>query len=274
MSHAIHNAKMLLQAQGSSIESASKSEVGQMAMALNTSGRKRLGIYYNVSIGKTHWQNQLATLMNQIKFGCLKPCSATFANNLDGILKVATSTGTVALGALDTANGANVTFTTTAVGGSTGGWNMAQLYTCRDFNPFIGVVIKNSVSSNLRYYVGWTGATALVGNNDDQLNAANGFGIGKLTTSANLRALHNDGSGVTVSDDTGVAASTGVVVILLWADGNNNKFWWSINGSTPVGVTADIPGATVSLSSQCTLITTAAAGIVHTNYDSVITSDF
>lgn len=275
MSHAIHNAKMLLQAPGSGIESASKAEVGQLAVALNTSGKKRIGGYYNVSIGKTHWHNNLSALMFNTKYGVYQPRSATFANNFDGILTTPTSSsGTVALGALDTALGMNNTFTTGAVAGNTGGWNKAQLYTVRDFNPIIMMYVKNSVSTNLRYFLGWTGSTALVGNNDDQLNAANGFGIAKLTTSSNLRCIHNDGSGVTVSDDTGVAASTSAFFVMLWADGNNNKFWWSINGSTPIGVTTDIPGATVSLSCQDTLITTAAAGIVHTSYGGIITTDF
>lgn len=273
MSHAIHNAKMLLQADGTDIEAAGKAEAGQLAFALNSSAQKRKGWYYNLSIGKKLWHNNLVSLL-QAKYGTYQPRSATFASNLDGIMVGATAQGTVALAALDTANGMNNTFTTVAAGGSAGGFNLARLYTVRNMNPVLIAFFKNSVTTNLRFFVGWTSSTAQIGNNDDPLNALSGFGIAKLTTSGNLRIINNDGAGATVNNDTGVAASTNAVLVILWADGQNNKFWWSINGSDPAQVTSDIPGATTSLSMQQILITTAAAGIVHTGYGSVITSDW
>lgn len=273
MSHAIHNAKMLLQADGTDMEAAGKAEAGQLGFALNSSAQKRKGWYYNVSLGKKLWHNNLVTLL-QAKYGTYQPRSATFASNLDGILVGATSQGTVALAALDTANGMSNTFTTGAIAGNQGGFNLARLYTVRNMNPVIIAFFKNSVTTNLRFFVGWTSSTALVGNNDDPLNALSGFGIAKLTTSANLRIINNDGAGATVNNDTGVAASTNAVLVILYADGQNNKFWWSINGSDPAQVTSDIPGATTSLSMQQILTTTAAAGIVHTGYGSVISSDW
>lgn len=274
MSHAIHNAKMLLQAPGTGIESAGKAEAGQLAFALDSTGSKRKGTYYNLSIGKKLWQNNLSAVLWPTKYGVYQPRSATFTSCVDGLMTVAASSGTVALAALDTTNGMYNTFTTAASGGSLGGWNRAQLYTVRNFNPVIFAFIRNSVTTNLRFFIGWTSSTAAVANTDDPLTALSGFGIGKLTTSANLRALHNDGAGATVNDDTGIAASTGVFLVMLWADAANNQFWWSINGSDPVAVTTDIPGATTSLSCQDLLITTAAAGIVHSGFGAVITSDF
>lgn len=268
------NHKTLLADTGANIEAATKQGPGQLAHCTSNGSSKLQGKYYCTDEENNLWPDVNTQLNYTYKWGKLIPDSNTFANNAEGFLKVATATGTVTVdNTFVSTLGLGNFFTTAASNGSTGGINTGLLYTVRNHNPAIryhGFV--DSSSTNFRYFVGWTSSTAAIGNNDDFLNALSGFGIGKLTTDGNFRVLHNDGSGVTVSDDTGIAADGSLHDIALYADAANNKFWAVID-HTAFGVTTEIPAATTSLSIQALCITTAASARIHGIYDFLITSD-
>jgi hypothetical protein len=267
------NAKMILNAIGSEIEAAPKVEGGQLSFSTDNSANKRQGHYTSLDLKKKVWQNALAPMIWPTKFGVLYPRASGFATSADGIIDQATTSGTVAFGSFDSSFGENQTFTTGAVAGNQGGYNHARLHTMRDWNPLQKMSFKVSVSTNLRFFMGWISQTGAVGNTDDPLNALHGFGLCKITTSGNWQIAHNNNAGVTIFDDTGVAVGTGQLEFEQWADGNGNGFWWSINKSTPILVTSEIPGATSQLSFQRLLTTTAAAGIVFTVFNEFYGSD-
>lgn len=274
MAHALHNAKMLLQADGSLIETAGKQEAGQMAFALNTSGNKRKGTYYSVSIGKSLWQNMLGALLFPTKWGAFMPSVGTFSSDVLGLLRKASTNGTYSMGSIDTSDGENGIFVSASSAGSKAGFNYGRLFTTRGWNPIICAHIKMSVSTGVRWFIGWTGSTSDLADSDDPFNALNSFGFAKLTDNTNFVIAHNDNAGITQKDDTLIAADTSAHTIRLWADGANNKFWWSIDGSTPIAVTTDIPSDTAQLSLQDTGITQAASAITNRVFGFVMTTGF
>lgn len=263
VSYNIWNRKIRLIDSGTNIEAATKVGAGQEAYCDSASANKKLGVDYITDPTNKLWIRKIDSLSYPSQVGFLYPCSSTFASNLDGLLTVASSSGTVGLSSFSSTDGLANTFTSGAVNGNAGGFNLGLVYTSRDNNPSIRCKWKlDSSASTLRLFIGWTASTSAVGNNDDQLNALSGFGVGKSTTNGNYRILHNDSAGATISDDTGIAADTSTHTIDLWGDGANNQFWWSLDGSGATAVTTDIPSATTGLSMQALVITTSGAKVL------------
>jgi hypothetical protein len=190
------------------------------------------------------------------------------------LLSGASFVGTPTVAALDTTDGLAGIFTSGASIGNQAGINRALLYTTRQFNPYFAVRCKlDENAANIRFYFGFTAATAAIGNSDDPLNTLEGIGFSKNVSSTNWLIDHNDSTGATVQEDTGVALDTNYHTFEIWADDNASKFWWSLDGSTPTGITVAIPAQTTSLSSQ--LLCTAVNGDakVMNVQRAVITSD-
>jgi hypothetical protein len=220
----------------------------------------------------TIWETKLERLLWQTKWGTLIPLTTT--TGATGLCGGGTFVGTYAIAALDTTEGLTATHTSAASGGSQAGWNRALLYTTRNFNPSFKLRWKiDEAAANIRFYAGFTSSTAAIGNNDDPLNAISGFGIGILTTQSNYRILSNDGSGATASANTTIAKDTAYHTIELWADDNASKFWWSLDGSVPAGVTTDIPASTTSLSCQFLATAVNADAKIMNHHRFLITSD-
>lgn len=250
------NKKTRLIDSGTNIQSAVKQGTGQDAFCTSSSG----GLYsgHNLElVATTHWQPKMASLNNGANWGTWQPMSSTIANNTTGIIDGVSATGTLGLASLDTTEGLTSTFTSAGAAGNQCGINRATLYTMRKFNPCFKLRFRIDESgANFRFFAGWTGSTSVIGNSDDPLNGLSGFGVGVSTGLTNYRIFHNDASGASVLDDTGIAKDTNYHTIELWADDNSSKFWWSLDGSTPTGVTTDIPAQTTSLSCQflCTAV--------------------
>ena len=256
------NASKILNVVGSEIETATKFEGGMIAFALDSTGNKQAGQYYGLDVKKKVWQNFRAALLFPAKAGMLYPRSSTFSSNTDGIGDLANTDGTVGLNSFDSTNGDSNSFTTGAVSGNQAGFRNNRLQAERRWNPLIKMRFKVSVSTNYRVFLGFQQATTAAVNSDDPLNALGGIGLCKITTSGNWQIAHNDSSGVTIFNDTGIAADTNVHDLEIWADGNGLQFWWSLDKSTPVAITTDIPSDTSQITHVYTLTTTAAAGIV------------
>ena len=273
VSYDIFNRKTRLIDTGTNVQAATKVGHGQEALSEdNSAGMYK---YYNYElVGTSHWQSKIGALLYAQKFGTFYPLTTTIGDNVGGLWRGVSTTGTLAIAALDTTDGLTATFTTAASGGSQGGLNRALLYTTRQWNPYFMLRFKlDEAGANIRFFAGFTSATAVIGNNDDPLNALSGFGIGILTTQANYRILSNDGVGATVSADSGVAKDTNYHTFELWADENGTRFLWSIDNSTPSAVSSEIPASTTSLS--CQFLTTAvnADAKVMNVHKSVITTD-
>ena len=267
------NHKTRLIESGTNIVAATKQGGGQEGYCNSTSAGMIRGYDYITDPSGTLWEKKIGRLQHA-KWGTFYPLTTTIANNVSGIFGGVAATGTLAIAALDTTDGLTATFTTAASGGSQGGINRALLYTTRQFNPYFAVRCKlDENAANIRFYFGFTGSASAIGNSDDPLNALSGIGFSKAVASTNWRIFHNDASGATVSDDTGVALDTSYHTFEIWADDNATKFWWSLDGSTPTGVTTDIPAQTTSLSSQFLCTAVNADAKVMTVQGAVIASD-
>jgi len=250
------NAKQRLIDTGTAIQAATKQLEGQAAHATDTSSGKKRGYEYLVSQGQQLWYPTQADILNGV-YGDLFPCSDTFATSFQGMFTAGTAYGsTTQRGSYDTTDGNNYIFTTGASSGNQAGFRTGFTWLERNQNAMFRSRFKlSSSATQTRLVLGFVASTSTVGNTDDPFNASGGFAIGKQTTSANFRILHNDGAGVTASDDTGIAVDTNTHQIDLWADANGNQFYWSLDFSTPVAVTTDINGATTAFCTQATITT-------------------
>lgn len=273
-SYDLVNRKTRLIDSGTNIKAATKVGAGQQAYCDSASAGMLKGYPYVTDSTNTVWENETSNYLYPENWGRYNPVSATFATNLNGLLRASTSSGTVALAALDTTNGLAGTFATAASNGSTGGFNMGLLYTVRNFNPIAKVKMQlSSVAANTRFFFGWSSSTAAIGNNDDMLNAASGFGISKITINTTARISHNDGSGATINDNTSLTWDTNPHTFDLWADDNGSQFYYSIDGATPVAVTSEIPATTTPLNFQIIVITAEAVAKTLSCYGMYISSD-
>jgi len=268
------NHKTRLIDSGTAIQAANKVGGGQESYATTTSSGLIKGTDYMLDPSAILWTNKLSNLLWMTKWGSIQPVTSTFGDNAHGIWCGSTVTGTPTVASLDTTSGLAAVYTSGASAGNQAGVNRALQFTVRNFNPSFKLTWKtDEAAANIRFYAGFTGSSSIIGNTDDPLNALNGVGIAMDTTQTNYRIFHNDSAGATISDNTGVAKDTAYHNIELWADSNGNQFYWSLDGSTPVAITTDIPGATASLSCQFTVTAVNADAKPLNVIRSVITSD-
>lgn len=259
---------------GTNIQSATKIGAGQEAYATSSTGGLFKGTDLMTDPTGTIWTDKISNLLWAVKFGTFYACSATYADSASGLLTNATTTGSLSLASLDTSNGRATVFTSGASAGNQAGFRTPANWTIRKFNPTFKITWSiDEAGANVRFYAGFADFSTIVGNTDDPLNAQSGFGIGILTTQANYRILSNDGVGATVSADSGIAKDTGVHTFEAWADENGTRFLWSIDGSTPAAVSADIPAQTTTLSCQATVTAVNADAKPLSIFRALITSN-
>lgn len=272
LSFDVLNHKTRLLDTGSAIRTAGITGAGQESYATDTSAGLIKGTDYIVNPTGTILEPKIASLLWATKWGTVYPNNTDLW--ADGLWEDPTESGTGAVAALDTTDGLPHQFTSGASIGNQAGLNRARLYTTRQFNPTFKLRWKiDEAGANIRFFAGFTGATAAVGNNDNPLNALAGFGVAINTLQANYQIYHNDTTGATVLVDTGIAKNTSYHTIELWADDNGAAFYWSLDGSTPASVTANIPAQTTPLSCQFLATAVNADAKVLTFTRSVITSD-
>lgn len=169
-----------------------------------------------------------------------------------GIWHTAIATTTTPAGVLTTyADGTTTVRTTTAATtGTKAAWRVNYGFTFRGFNPRMKAKFKLSVATLNRIYLGFTTLTASDHTGEDPLNAISGVMLCTRSADTNFQIAHNDGTGVTVFDDTGIAADTGRHVIEIIADDTNTKFTWKLDASAVTDVSTDIPAQTTKLGSQ------------------------
>ena len=274
LSFSLINHKTRLCTTGTNIQAATKQGGGQEAYATDTSAGFYKGSDLILNPTGTVWEPKQARLLWNVKWGAYYPSSATVDDSCWGLMGSSALSGTMGLAALDTVDGLPGTFTTAASGGSQGGLNAALLYTTRQFNPTFKLRWKiDEAGANIRFFAGFTASASAIGNSDDPLNALSGFGVAVNTIQSNYQIYHNDSAGATVLVDTGIAKDTNYHDIELWVDDNGAAFYWSLDGSTPASVTANIPAQTTSLSSQFLATAVNADAKVLTVTKAVITSD-
>lgn len=216
------NRKQILIADGLTIENTVPEGLGQLACCTDTlaNGRREQNHYYcAVEVGGNDpkmWGRLADNVLFPINWGYFVPVSSTFSTCVDGMLKAASSSGTVALQSMDTNHGRFVRFTTSTSGGATGGFNMGFHWTQRQFDPAIHMKFRLQETTANRYYAGFTGPNGTL-TGDDPLNANNGFILGKRNLDTDWHFLRNDSTGATVSYNTGVGVSTTTTIMHLYA---------------------------------------------------------
>ena len=274
LSFSLLNHKTRLCTTGTGIQAATKQGGGQEAYATDTSAGFYKGTDLILDPTGTVYQTKMASLTWFGKWGTFYPLTTTIGDNVGGIWRGVSVTGSLVIAALDTTDGLPATFTSGASAGNQSGLNRALLYTTRQFNPSFKLRWKlDEAGANIRFYAGFTSATAVIGNSNDPLNTLSGFGIAINTGQANYQIYRNEGVGATNLTDTAIAKDTAYHDIELWADDNGAKFWWSLDGSTPASATTEIPAQTTSLSCQFLVTAVDADAKVMTVTKSVITSD-
>lgn len=275
------NRKQILIADGLTIENTVPEGLGQLACCTDTlaNGRREQNHYYcAVQVGANDpkaWGRLTDNILFPINWGTFVPISSTFSNCVDGILKVASVTGTPTLQSMDANHGRHVEFVSGSGIGNACGINMGMHWTQRQFDPAIHFKIRLVENTDNRFYLGFTGTTGLL-SGDDPLNAANGFVIGKRNTDINWMVLRNDSSGSTVSYNTGVAVSTTTTIMHLYAFDGLGGFaaFVETSGGAEHGqnFTTETPNSTMDENFQATLITTTASTEEFSIFQGLITS--
>lgn len=267
------NRKSLLITTGTNIEAATKQGSGQLARSTDTSAGKKAHLYYNTSPNNDNWIPNLADTLHAQDLGQFNPLSATHANNVEGLFAQGTSTGTPSLDTLSTTHGRAIIYTTGAGAGNQAGFRQdANRYTMRKFTPFIRFKFRFNETTNIRAFIGLLDSVALVANSDDPLNTISGFGIGKLTTSANYLIIRNDAAGATQTTDTGIAVDTNPHTIELYGDENGARWYYAFDYTTVGFITTDVPAQTTGLAFQAIYTTTTAVARSMALYQGIFVS--
>lgn len=181
-------------------------------------------------------------------------------------MSAATSPGTQS-NTNDTTNGRYQVCVTGAVSGNRGGYRQANPTYIRQWNPRLWYKFKLVSQTVDRLFLGHMGGNPTnppEPAGDDTLNAGNGFLFGMSTTSSvsasHWLILHNDGTGATVVEDTGITFDANVHTIKLVADESNTRFSWSLDGGAYTHVTTDIPAATTNMAPVFEIETAEAVG--------------
>jgi hypothetical protein len=136
-------------------------------------------------------------------------------------------------------------WTSLATIGDNVGMKSFSAFTCRLWNPRMTVRFRINDTTNTRLYIGMSSAVADP-SGDDPLNALSGALFGKVSTDASWAFMHNDGSGVTVVDDSGIAADTNIHKIEVMGN-SSGSFTWQLDEGAINTVTTEIPASATQL---------------------------
>lgn len=153
--------------------------------------------------------------------------------------------------------------TTAAINSRAGLEGGASTATQRRFYPVLMAKIGPMDSSTSVEYL-----VCLVNALINSSTTLNGFGFRWLGgTDTNWMGIVRDG--VTLQTvDTGVPRSTTAgFEFMAWIDDAGATAYFSVNGSTPVSINANLPGATTNLFPQCTVTSTSAVGNKGINFN-------
>jgi len=150
---------------------------------------------------------------------------------------------------IDSSIGRGRKFTTTTTITTNAGWRLNATFTRREYNPVYRALFRLGTTTLQRLYLGFhTSGVDLTG--DDPLNAQTGVMFGCKSGDTNFQILHNDATGVTLFENTGIAIDTNVHRLEIIADDANARFGWSLDSSafSYTNLTStEIPGSTTSL---------------------------
>lgn len=131
--------------------------------------------------------------------------------------------------------------------------------TRRQYNPYFAVLMRTSTDiTNIRFWIGLTQAQVT---NVDTLAAATAFiGFRYSTVAADPAWMAVTNSGAAQSTlTTGVGATISTAYLFeVYVDDANGICYFSVNGSTPVSLNTNLPGATQDLGWTVSAITTTA----------------
>lgn len=203
-----------------------------------------------ISDGKYWWIASIPSPFSQKKVGYLPyGASGTAGFGLLNSMTAATNPGSQTF-ANDTTNGRYLTCISGTSTGNKGGLRVNSAILLRQWNPRMRIRFQLVSTTLMRVYIGFIGGGPTEPAGDDPYGAgASGLTFGCISGATNFQLLHNDSSGATVVDDTGVAIDTALHTLSIVADeaAASNKFAYKLDSGSYVNVTADIPSSVNSL---------------------------
>jgi len=226
-----------------------------------------------VDSGRSNANNSVITRPDFAKYGTFSAAGATAGEGLlNGILANVT-VGTGAGSRTFDSTGLYRTYDTGGTVNSIFGLYGNQTHMNRINNPFFKTAIYLNNNTNMRVFAGFVASAVAPASAADPLNGLEGVGLWfDSGVSANWKRMHNDNSGASVVDDTGVTAATATLYPLdiygIW----DGIFRFVFNG-TSTDITTDIPASTTGLSFRVYLENTAAASKTMRHYYLTVRND-
>jgi hypothetical protein len=183
-------------------------------------------------------------------------------NQCAGIFSALTTMGTLTGVQTSTANGNSCRYTSGAVAGNAAGHKFATAYTTRAWNPYLGVRFKLGTATNNRVFIGWNNGVDPAASTEDPLSGVNGVMLVQRSTDTTFQISANNGTTSTFTSTGVTVDNTSVFTIEFRADAANNKFQWSLNGSTWADIAGVIPASTSYLAYTAHIQT--AEAVAHT----------
>jgi len=138
-------------------------------------------------------------------------------------------------------------YSTGATVNSIAGNRMNQTYFRRVLNPYFKTNFFVNSNANVRVFAGLVSDSAAPTSAADPLNGKSGIALWfDSAVNANWRILHNDGTGASVSDDTGVAVAASTFYPVEIYGHGDTKFRFIFNGVS-TDVSTEIPASTTAL---------------------------
>jgi hypothetical protein len=181
--------------------------------------------------------------------------------------------GTAGSSPADDSTGIYRTYDTGATINSLNGqrWNTASME--RSLGAYFKTALYLNSVSNVRIFAGFTSSASAPASAADPLNALSGVAWWfDSAVSANVKIMHNDGSGASTTVDTGVAAATSTLYPIEIYAVNDSRFRFVFNGVT-TNVTTDMPASATDLSYWIYIENTTGASRTMRSYYTIIRSD-
>ena len=220
----------------------------------------------------SRWQTLYATRPDVGKSGAWFGNAPTTADGLMGgrMSSIAVGTGTDAQVTDSTGN--YRTYDTAATINSLAGHRGSVRSMTRIGNAYFKCKFRTGSSiANLRIFIGFAGSTSDPASSADPGNALNVVAFWyDAGVSANIKRMHNDGSGASTVDDTGTALATSTTYTVEIYAVSDTKFQFVLNNGTPVDISSDIPASTTTLNWRTYIENTTGASRTLDNYYVII----
>jgi hypothetical protein len=226
----------------------------------------------HISDGTYWWLTNYPGPLSRKRVGYI-PMGASVTGGVGMFVNFTSSTGAPTFDQSDVTNGRFMLCQTGATSGNKAGSRMVSAaLTTKDWNPRMRFTFLVTNNTDHRFWIGFTNQTTeLTG--EDPLSGLAGVMFGAVAADTNWKILHNDATGATVSDDTGIARGTSIHTVNLVSDHANSRWSWSYDGGAYTHITTEIPLTGVNCTVHMMNETATAAAKVMRIYNLSVQSD-